>query len=211
MWLFIALAAAVMHGTTHDLDSWLVQAMRTPGNPADPIGPRWLEEACRDLTALGGYTVLILLMGTVTAYLLILKKRHAVWLLLGATLGGLVLMNLLKSLINRPRPQLVPHLSYTDSPSFPSGHAMLSAVVYLTLGALLTRLLEKRRHKTFVLSVALLLTFLIGVSRVYLGVHYPTDVLAGWAAGLAWAVACWLLTRFLQRRGAVEQDLMPPD
>src|SRR5207302_4145258 len=125
--------------------------------------------------------------------------------LLVATLGGFLISGLLKNHYERPRPAVVPHLSYVYSSSFPSGHSMLSAVIYLTLGSLLARLAERRRLKIYCVAVAMLLTFLVGVSRVYLGVHYPTDVLAGWAAGLAWAVLCWLVTRYLQRHGAVEK------
>jgi undecaprenyl-diphosphatase len=82
----------------------------------------------------------------------------------------------------------------------------MSAVVYLTLGALLARLADQRRVKLYFLAVAALLTLLVGLSRVYLGVHYPTDVLAGWSAGLVWATLCWLAARSLQRRGAVERS-----
>src|SRR5205085_9940078 len=105
---------------------------------------------------------------------------------------------------DRPRPSVVPHLSHVMTSSFPSGHSLLSAVVYLTLGSLLARLVGPPRLKLYFLGVAVLLSFLVGLSRVYLGVHYPTDVLAGWAAGLTWAVLCWLLARYLQHRGAVE-------
>lgn len=205
-WFFLMLADKVAEGTTHELDRRLILALRHPENPADPIGPPWLEEAGRDFTAMGGYAVLTFVTAAAAIYLGILRKHHAAWLLVGATVGGLGVMHLLKALVNRPRPDLVPHLSHVATASFPSGHAMLSAVVYLTLGAMLTRFVEDRRLKTFILSVALLLTFLIGVSRVYLGVHYPTDVLAGWIAGLVWGVLCWLVTRALQRRGAVEPD-----
>ena len=91
------------------------------------------------------------------------------------------------------------------TPSFPSGHAMAAAAIYLTLAALVSRLVEERRAKAFVVSVALVLVLLIGVSRVYLGVHWPSDVLAGWTAGLSWAVACWIVMARLQRRGVVEK------
>ena len=121
-------------------------------------------------------------------------------------------MHFLKALINRPRPDVVPALSHATDASFPSGHAMLSAVVYLVLGAMLARLVQRRRLKLFFLMLAIVLTFLIGLSRVYLGVHYPTDILAGWAAGLIWAIVCWLVTRVLQHSGLVEFDpVLPSD
>ena len=128
------------------------------------------------------------------------------WFVLAATFCGLVLSTVLKALFNRDRPSLVPHLSEVYTSSFPSGHSMLSAVVYLTLGSLLARLVQHRYLKIYFLVLALLLTFLIGVSRVYMGVHYPTDVLAGWTAGLVWASVCYLVARALQKRGAVERD-----
>ena len=113
-------------------------------------------------------------------------------------------MRFLKMLLNRPRPDVVPALSHATEASFPSGHAMLSVVVYLVLGVMLARLVESRRLKIFFLTMALFLTFVIGLSRVYLGVHYPTDILAGWTAGLVWAIVCWLVTRALQKWGLVE-------
>jgi len=205
-WGFIALADEVREGDTQRFDDWAVRAMRRADDPSQPIGPHWLPEVGRDLTALGGVAVLSLTTAFVAGYLLIVRKYHAMWLVLAATLGGLLISTLLKHLIDRARPDLVPHLSHVYTSSFPSGHSMLSAVVYLTLGALLTRLASERRVKLYFLAAALLLTFLVGVSRVYMGVHYPTDVLAGWTAGLVWALLCWLVARYLQRRGAVEKD-----
>lgn len=210
IWFFAELAGRARADAAPDFDRRLIRAMRRADDAAVPIGPPWVAEAGRDITALGGYTVLTLLTAIVAGYLSILGKRHAGWLLVGATVSGLIVMHLLKGLVHRPRPDIVPHLSFVDSTSFPSGHAMLSAVVYLTLGAMLARLVDSRPLKTYVLSIAILLAFLVGVSRVFLGVHYPTDVLAGWTAGLVWAILCWLLTRSLQRRGAVETDVRPP-
>jgi undecaprenyl-diphosphatase len=86
---------------------------------------------------------------------------------------------------------------------------MLSAVTYLTLGALLARVEANRRGKLYVVSVAILLTLLVGCSRLYLGVHYPTDVLAGWVVGSAWAILCWTVAAWLQRRGQVEGEGEP--
>jgi undecaprenyl-diphosphatase len=106
----------------------------------------------------------------------------------------------------RPRPDLVPHLSPVYTSSFPSGHSLIAAVVYLTLGSLLASVISRPMLKVYVLSVAMLLTTAVGLSRVYLGVHYPTDVLAGWLAGLVWALLCWLVARVLQRRGRVESE-----
>ena len=114
--------------------------------------------------------------------------------------------SILKAAFDRPRPN-VDHYSYVVTSSFPSGHSMMSAVVYLTLGSLLTRVLPARGVKIYLIVVALLLTLLVGLSRVYMGVHYPTDVLAGWTAGLVWAMLCWLAARYLQKRGTIERDM----
>ena len=205
-WAFLEIADAVTDGPPGHVDTQTLRALREPGDPSDPIGPRWLEEAARDVTALGGYTVLTLLVASVVGYLLLARHYPSALLVLTATLGGLLISHLLKGIYARPRPDLVPHLVRVSTDSFPSGHAMLSAVVYLTLGALLARLVEGRWTRVYFVAVAVLLTLLVGISRVYLGVHYPTDVVAGWAAGLVWAVLCWLAARYLQRRGAVEGD-----
>jgi undecaprenyl-diphosphatase len=123
---------------------------------------------------------------------------------LAATIGGTFVSLLLKNLFDRPRPEIVPHLSHVMTSSFPSGHSMLAAVVYLTLGSLLAAVMPTRGLKVYVLAVAVLLTIFVGLSRIYLGVHYPTDVLAGWLAGLTWALVCWLAARWLQRRKIVD-------
>jgi undecaprenyl-diphosphatase len=205
-WGFIALTDEVKEGDTQHFDDWAIRSLRQPDNPAIPIGPKWLAEVGRDMTALGGVAVLSLVMLFVAGYLLMVRKYHAMWLVLIATISGLIVSSILKYLIDRQRPGIVPHLSQVYSSSFPSGHSMLSAVVYLTLGSLLARFAPGMMLKIYFIAVALIITFLVGASRVYMGVHYPTDVLAGWTAGLVWAILCWLIARRLQVRGAVEQD-----
>lgn len=209
-WAFARLAHEVVAGDTLTFDEWCLRALRRTDNPAIPIGPRWLAEVGRDLTALGGVAFLTLLTATVAGFLGLRKMQGAMWLVILSALGGLITTTILKRLYDRPRPSLVPHLSQTYTSSFPSGHSMLSATVYLTLGILLGRFVPQRVLKAYFLMIALTLTLLVGVSRVYMGVHYPTDVLAGWAAGLMWALVCWLIARTLQRRGTVEQATETP-
>lgn len=203
--VFALIADEALEGDTHAFDQSVLMALREAGDSDNPIGPAWVEYAVSDITALGGYAVLTLLVTGVAAYLLMIGKRATALLVVGAVASGAVLSAVLKLGFDRPRPDLVAHLSHAQSSSFPSGHAMLAAVTYLTLGVLLTRAHKLRRTKVFVMTFAITLTVLIGVSRVYLGVHWPTDVLAGWALGAAWAALWWLLAWWLQRRGRIEQ------
>jgi undecaprenyl-diphosphatase len=200
LWVFVVVAGAIGDGDVRALDEAVLLAMRTPGDHADPRGPRWVEEVGRDLTALGGVTLVTLLSAAAAGFLWLTGRRRAVWHLAVAVLGGQLLSLSLKHGFDRPRPDLVPHASIVYTASFPSGHAMMSAVTYLTLGALLARVVVRRREKLFVVGWALAFTALTGVSRVYVGVHWPSDVVAGWALGAAWAVACWLVADLLARR-----------
>ncbi len=201
---FVRLADEVVEGETGVFDERLLLALRVPGDPAQPIGPKWLEIAFRDLTSLGGTTVLTVITVVVVGYLLV-ERNRATALLVAVSVGvGALASTLMKDLFARPRPDLVAHLVDVGTPSFPSGHAMLSAVTYLTLGSLLASVHPERAARLYFFIVAVLLTLLIGISRVYLGVHYPTDVLAGWSAGAAWAMLCWLAARYLRNRGRVE-------
>lgn len=204
VWPFVWLAGEVVEGDTHAFDRAVLLALREPDNVAVPIGPGWLNIAAGDLTALGSYAVLTVLTVIVLGLLLILGKRAAALLVFASIGGGMLLSALLKDLFDRPRPDLVPHLADVFTPSFPSGHAMLSAVTYLTLGALLARVQPLPWVRAYLMAVALVLTLLVGASRVYLGVHWPTDVLAGWFAGAAWAAMCWLAAFWLQQRGRIE-------
>src|SRR5947207_8226716 len=168
-WAFIELADAVLEKGTQKFDDRIILALHH--KDGTPIGPLWLNEIGRDMTALGGVAVISGLTAIVAGFLLMRKQYHAMWLVLIAVFGGLVISSLLKWLINRARPHLVLHGSYVSTSSFPSGHSMLAAVAYLTLGSLLARLVVERRVKIYVLVVALLITGAVGVSRVYMGVH----------------------------------------
>lgn len=203
-WSFAQIADETFEGETHGFDEAVLRAMRNPADPSDPLGPPWVERAVADLTSLGGYAVLTLVVAAVASYLMLVGKRAAAALVVCAVGSGAILSEALKLGFARPRPELVSQLAEVQSASFPSGHAMLSAITYLTLGALLARVDERRRLKIFVLGVAVVLTVVIGVSRVYLGVHWPTDVLAGWSLGAAWAALWWAIAEQLQERGAVE-------
>jgi undecaprenyl-diphosphatase len=202
---FLVIANRVADAPPGAFDERVLRGLRNPNDLSEPVGPTWVHEAARDVTGLGGAPVLTLVTCAVLGYLIAGRHGSAAVLVFAATVGGGLLSFLLKDFYARPRPDLVPHLARVSSASFPSAHAMLSAVVYLTLGALLARLVSPWWAKGYFVGVAALLAMLIGASRVYLGVHYPTDVAAGWAVGVAWAILCWLVTRRLQNRGAVEQ------
>jgi undecaprenyl-diphosphatase len=201
---FAELADEVEDGETHAFDRAVMLGLREAGDPADPLGPAWIEFVARDLTALGGTAVLVLLTLAALGFLLLSRRWGAAIFLTVSMVGGTLLSNGLKSIFDRPRPDLVPHAVEVTSASFPSGHAMLSAVAYLTLGALIAEVLPRRRFRIYLLSWAVLMTLLIGTTRVYLGVHWPTDVLAGWCIGAAWALLCASVAYWMQRRGVLE-------
>lgn len=197
--LFLALAGQVFEGRTRAYDDALLLWFRDPSNLSRPAGPAWVAEAVRDFTSLGSVPLLVLALLLTTGYLLLAGRHRFAGFTLLSTLGGSALSFALKGSYHRPRPSVVPHLSDVMTSSFPSGHAMHAAVVFLTFGALLAEAMPRRRLKLFILGSALGVTGLVGVSRVYLGVHYPSDVLAGWIAGLAWASASVLAARASRR------------
>jgi undecaprenyl-diphosphatase len=192
---FVLLAGQVMAGDTQAFDTKILLALRNPSDPSRLIGPEWMESSILDLTALGGSTVLWLTIIAVAGFLVLQARYHNAVVVLVAATGGEVLASVMKHIFNRPRPTIVPHLRAVYSTSFPSGHAMESAIVYLTLGAILMRSSSNRVTKLYILGIAILLTTLGGTSRVFLGVHYPTDVVGGWIIGFAWASVCWLAAR----------------
>jgi undecaprenyl-diphosphatase len=195
--LFLSLTGEILEGETRAFDDAILGALRTPQDLGTPIGPEWLTKAVTDITSLGGVTVLALLTTVSVVYLLIIHRRVTGLFLLASVLGGWMISNAVKIGVARPRPDLVPHLVEVHDLSFPSGHAMLSAVTYLTLGLLLASNQSSRAARYYFVAVALFLTLMIGLSRIYLGVHYPTDVLGGWSAGAAWSCLCWLAGRWL--------------
>ena len=206
IWGFVSLAGEVVEGDTKGFDQEILLSLRNPADASDPLGPRWVEELGRDVTALGGTGILVMLTVFVSALLFLQGNRRSMALVLAAIGSGFLANQLMKFGFERPRPELVPHGSYVYTSSFPSGHAMMSAVTYLTLAILVARVQERPSVRAFLIGVACFLTVIIGVSRVYLGVHWPSDVLAGWTAGAAWAVIWWMVARWLERRGHIEPD-----
>lgn len=197
---FLQMAQLARGSSPHELDTAILLSLREPGNPAQPIGPAWVAEAVRDVTALGSVSVLVFITTAAILYFLLSRRAGMALFVFVSVAGGQVISSLLKLGVDRPRPDLTAHLAEVFTPSFPSGHAMLSAVTYLTLGVIMATTQPTRRLKAFVLFVAILATALVGASRVYLGVHWPSDVLAGWCAGATWAMLCWLGAQWLPRR-----------
>jgi undecaprenyl-diphosphatase len=206
VWLFVELADEIDEGGADSLDARILLALRNPADPADPLGPGWIEEFGRDVTALGGFGILTFLTFAAAGFLALGGKRRSMLLVLASVGGGQLLSTLFKRGFDRPRPDLVPHEALVYTASFPSGHAMMAAVTYLTLGAMLARVQPTRVLKIYVLALATIVTVAVGISRVYLGVHWPSDVLAGWTAGAAWALLCWAAAGWLAQRGAVEPE-----
>lgn len=198
------IAEEVLEGDSTKFDEIILLFFRNANDVSDPLGPPWVEEMARDITALGSYAVLSIVCCAVVVYLLMVHERATALWMAAAVCGGVVLSNALKLVFERARPDLVTHAARVFTTSFPSGHATLSAVTYLTLGTLLASLHSSLRLKAYFLGLAILLTVAVGISRIYLGVHYPTDVLAGWCIGAAWAALCWVVFRWLQERGRAQ-------
>ncbi|MBN1362988.1 MAG: phosphatase PAP2 family protein [Sedimentisphaerales bacterium] len=204
-WVVGELADEVMEGTTQRFDEWAVQHLRSPQDPRQSIGPAWFEAMWTDLTSLGSASVLALVTLACAGYLLMSRHYRTLVVLAAVVGGGVILTFAMKAFFDRPRPEYAAHVPYVVTASFPSGHSMLSAVVYMALAVLLARTSSALRFQVYFISCGLIVTLLVGFSRVYLGVHYPTDVLAGWSAGLTWAALCWLVVYCLQKAGVIER------
>lgn len=203
----VKLASEVAEGDIFALDKTILRALRTAQDPAVPIGPDWLKVAMIDFTALGGTPILTLITVLAVGFLVAVRKFKSAAFVAISIACGAILSAVIKSCFVRPRPEIVQHLVEVSSPSFPSGHSMNLAIVYLTLAVLLARTQERRRVQIYLTATALVLTLLIGCTRVFLGVHWPSDVLAGWAVGAAWAALSSMAAKGLQRRHQIEQPL----
>jgi undecaprenyl-diphosphatase len=204
--VFGVIADEVLAGSTTSLDQAIVLLFRAgTDNLSGPIGPPWVREMARDITSLGSVAVLGIVSSIVVGYLFLTRSRAAALLVLVAVVGGIAINTVLKIQFARPRPDLFVPAAKVFTASFPSGHATFSAITYMTLAALLARMTTSRRLRCYFVAVAVVLTFMIGVSRVYLGVHYPTDILAGWCIGSAWALMCWAIMTRLQQKGRIDR------
>jgi undecaprenyl-diphosphatase len=198
-WLFVIISSNVKDGSTQKFDESIIELFRQPGDKSKPIGNEEISNSVRDITALGSGTVLFIITAGVAGFLILRKDYHSLLMVLFAVIGGALIDMWFKDLFGRERPLLVYRLVQANSLSFPSGHSMMSAVVYLSLAVLVSRILIRRIMRLYVIITALFLSLIIGLSRIYLGVHYPTDVLGGWTLGLFWAGICWFVQYYTER------------
>jgi undecaprenyl-diphosphatase len=184
---FALVAMLVLPDQLGGFDSAGLQYFRS-GPDSVPRGPPALLEAVRDLTALGGVLLRNLFAMIAIAALMLVRLRREATLLAATILSGWVVNTLIKVLVGRPRPTIVSHLAEAGGSSFPSGHSFNSAVVYMGIALAMAALSARRGVRWTLIAGAAVLTALIAISRVWLGVHYPSDVLAGWLGGMGWAL-----------------------
>lgn len=189
--VFCAVSYAVLEHRTEFVDQRILMWFRDANDLADPWGPGWFEETVKDLSALGGYPILVLVSTFTVILLLAAKKAAAAVVFVASLVSGSVLSSLLKLLFQRARPDLVDHLDRTFTASFPSAHAMFGTVAWLMVAAMAARFVPDFRLRILVISMSVGVALIIGLTRVYLGVHWPSDIVAGWAMGGAWAGLCW--------------------
>lgn len=200
LWVFGAIALEYPSGRYRAFDETILRFFRNDADTGTLRGPLWIRSAMESISALGHGLVLTTVVVGAAGYLVFHRRWRAALTIAGVAAGGTILDVVLKSMADRPRPTVVPHLTEVITSSFPSGHALLSAVIYLSVGMIIAQSSRSLRSAFFAIGSAVLLTLLIGISRVFLGVHHPTDVLAGWAAGVAWILVCVGLEESCRRR-----------
>lgn len=198
--VFVEVADDMTESDGQAFDQAVLAALRPHADaPGTPWGPWWLHEAAADLTALGGIAVLGLFAVVAMIFLVMQRKRLSATLLAVGLIGGVGLSEGLKSVFQRARPPAEYQAVETLNASFPSGHALMATVFYLTLAVMLTRASPRRRVKAYVLGVGMTLALLVGLTRIYLGAHWASDVFAGWSVGAAWAMVLWLIAHAAER------------
>lgn len=198
--LFLAVLVTVSTGGTRVGDEWTLRVLRMPEDSGRAVGPPWLTDVVLAITALGEGPTLTAFVLLAAGWFFFRGDRRALRMMLVVGIGGLLLMLALKYSIGRPRPDIVPHLSRISHGSFPSGHAMMTMAIFLSIAVLVGRGLRSARRRSALVLFAVVASLCIGSTRVFVGVHYPSDVLAGWMIGLAWAAACWLIDARTQGR-----------
>ncbi|MFN7129041.1 MAG: phosphatase PAP2 family protein [Brevundimonas sp.] len=212
---FIEIADDMTEADGQAFDQQVLALLRPyADDPGRPWGPWWLKEAAADITSLGGISVLGLFALIVIVFLLSQRKWLSSLLLALGLVGGVMLSEGLKAVFERERPPQLMQAVETINASFPSGHALLATVFYLSVAVMLTRAFPRQRFKIFVLGVGMVMALLVGLTRIYLGAHWATDVFAGWAVGSAWAMVLWLVAygvaRWQKRHQAPLQDEPSP-
>ena len=200
VWCFWEIAEDVIEGDTHNIDTSILLMMRNPLDQNLPWGPSWLQEMVRDISSMGSTAFLTIATGLVAVFFIMTRRFKRAAYLVSSVISGAVISNLLKMGFDRPRPDLVPHGTIIHTASFPSAHSMMSAIVFLSIGALLAKSQSSRGLKISFMSAAVFLTLIVGISRIYLGVHWPSDVMAGWIAGTMWAMIFWILEYVVSKR-----------
>jgi undecaprenyl-diphosphatase len=207
--VFLKIAHEVSERDTHDLDERILLAFRDA--PDDPKGSYKVEAGIMHISALGSGVVTTLVSVLAVGFLWLARRRRYALLVAACALGTAPIMVALKNLYGRERPTVVTHLDPPGGLSFPSGHSMISTALYITLAVMIARTQREHRLRRYIIGAGCLLALMVGLSRMYLGVHYPSDVVAGWTAGLAWAITCSIVAHLLGRRGQVEVPPTPPE
>ncbi len=190
--IFLILSLTAPGGAFEAAEREFLLSLRNGDDPALLNGPGWLLYFVQNITALGGWPVLTVFSLALAGALMVQKQWSFLLVLLAVVIGETIITGVLKGFFDRTRPDFLPHLISASSKSFPSGHSASAAAVYFTFGLAIANVVKQRAIRRYALGASLVIVFLIGASRVFLGVHYPSDVIAGWCVGAAWASAVWL-------------------